>query len=314
MPDLEQANPNASLGEKFTRAVEIMARLRAPGGCPWDREQDFDSIKRYTVEETYEVLEAIENRDWQELPGELGDLLLQVLFYAQMAQEQELFAIGDVLDRLSNKLVERHPHVFGDTTASTSAEVLRNWENFKREERKSGKNEESESGLTEDREQQDSESEEDLADAPPESILEGISLAMPALIAAGKLNGRAAHAGFDWQNIQHLLAKLEEETEELRAELEDAPGADPAASRNRLEDEVGDMMFVMVNIARFLGLDAESALRKANQKFKRRFQAMEAEMFKAGTNLEKLSTDQMEEYWQKAKQAELAPPPLGEER
>ena len=293
MPDPLQPDANASLGEKFTRAVEIMARLRAPGGCPWDREQDFDSIKRYTVEETYEVLEAIENRDWQELPGELGDLLLQVLFYAQMAQEKELFAIGDVLDRLSDKLVKRHPHVFGETTAHTSAEVLRNWENFKKEER-----------MKEERKSQSAQA-ENSESAAPDSLLSGVSTLMPALIAASKLSSRAAHAGFDWQNIEDLLSKLEEETDELRAELKEVRSKDiPAGLRNRMEDEVGDMLFVMVNIARFLKLDAESALRKANQKFKRRFQGMEAELHKAGKELKDLSAEEMEEFWQKSKQAE----------
>lgn len=293
MPDPPQPDANASLGEKFTRAVEIMARLRAPGGCPWDREQDFDSIKRYTVEETYEVLEAIENRDWQELPGELGDLLLQVLFYAQMAREKELFAIGDVLDRLSDKLVKRHPHVFGETTAHTSEEVLRSWENFKKEERKKEK-----------RKSQSAQA-ENSESAAPDSLLSGVSTLMPALIAASKLSSRAAHAGFDWQNIEDLLSKLEEETDELRAELKEVRSKDiPAGLRNRMEDEVGDMLFVMVNIARFLKLDAESALRKANQKFKRRFQGMEAELHKAGKELKDLSADEMEEFWQKSKQAE----------
>lgn len=304
MSDPVQPVRNAILGEKFTRAVEIMARLRAPGGCPWDREQDFDSIKRYTVEETYEVLEAIENRDWQELPGELGDLLLQVLFYAQMAEEQGLFAIGDVLDRLSDKLVKRHPHVFGETTAHTSAEVLRNWESFKKEERKKEERKKEErkskpansgSGETENGEGE-----------TPDSILNGVGLLMPALIAASKLSSRAAHAGFDWQNIEDLLGKLEEETDELRAELKEVRSRDiPADLRNRMEAEVGDMMLVMVNVARFLKLDAESALRKANQKFRRRFQRMEAEIQNAGKKLEDASPEEMEEFWQKSKQAEL---------
>src|ERR1700739_1913076 len=147
-------------GEKFERAVAIMARLRAPGGCPWDREQTFDSIKPYTLEEAYEVLEAIDNRDWEELRGELGDLLLQVLFYAEMAQEEGRFSIGDVLDRLSNKLVDRHPHVFGDVKAETSAEVLRNWQALKEEEKK--------------KHREGQGSEPPPGDLPPESVLNGI--------------------------------------------------------------------------------------------------------------------------------------------
>src|SRR5947208_10716234 len=173
-------------GDRFERAVGIMARLRAPGGCPWDREQTFDTIKPYTLEETYEVLEAIDNRDWAELPGELGDLLLQVLFYSQMAGEGSHFSIDDVLDRLSNKLVDRHPHVFGDVTAETSAEVLRNWETIKAEEKK--KRLQAGGGKS-------------AKEQKPESVLAGVSSAMPALLEAHKLSSRAAHVGFDWPGI-----------------------------------------------------------------------------------------------------------------
>src|SRR5438067_13309310 len=172
-------------GDRFERAVAIMARLRAPGGCPWDREQTFDTIKPFTLEETYEVLEAIGNRDWDELPGELGDLLLQILFYAQMASEEKRFAIDDVLDGLSDKLVGRHPHVFGEVKAETSAEVLRNWEALKAEEKK----------------QRRMDSGEMAHDSPPESVLAGVSKAMPALQEACKLSSRAAHVGFDWPDI-----------------------------------------------------------------------------------------------------------------
>src|SRR6266404_4850131 len=194
-------------GERFERAVQIMARLRAPGGCPWDREQTFDSIKPYTLEETYEVLEAIDNRDWEELTGELGDLLLQVLFYAEMAQEERRFSIDDVLDRLSNKLVDRHPHVFGDVKAETSSDVLRNWEALKAEEKKKrleagGGKAAGGKGATED-------------DAK-ESVLAGVSSGIPALLEAYKLSSRAAHVGFDWPNIEGLFDKLSEETDELK--------------------------------------------------------------------------------------------------
>ncbi|MCU1306381.1 MAG: Nucleoside triphosphate pyrophosphohydrolase, partial [Acidobacteriaceae bacterium] len=258
-----------STGEKFERAVSIMARLRAPGGCPWDREQTFDSIKPYTLEETYEVIEAIDNRDWKELPGELGDLLLQVLFYSEMAKEDGKFSIDEVLDTLSNKLVARHPHVFGDVKAETPQEVLRNWEALKAEEKKRN-------GTAEN------------ADAAGnQSVLAGISVAMPALMAARKISSRAANVGFDWPNIEQLFDKLTEETQELNDEIKKypAPGPSPhmrgvAGSsgqkvseelRDRLEDEVGDLFFVLVNIARYLSLDPESALRKTNLKFKQRF-------------------------------------------
>src|SRR5437762_2657728 len=199
-------------GERFERAVSIMARLRGPGGCPWDREQTFDSIKPYTLEETYEVLEAIDNRDWDELRGELGDLLLQVLFYSQMAQEEGRFSINDVLDRLSNKLIHRHPHVFGVCTAETSSDVLRNWEALKAEEKKSrlqaGGGKSAEDG----RESKYS-----------QSVLAGVSSAIPALLEAYKLSSRAAHVGFDWPNVDGLFEKLHEETQELQKELEQVP-------------------------------------------------------------------------------------------
>src|SRR3984957_1034452 len=189
-------------GERFKRAVSIMARLREPGGCPWDREQTFDSIKPYTLEETYEVLEAIDNRDWKELAGELGDLLLQVLFYAQMAKEDNTFSIDDVIDRLCQKLVDRHPHVFGNVKAETSSEVLRNWEALKAEEK--NKRLEADGGKPA------------KSEGKPDSVLAGVSPAMPALLEAHKLSSRAAHAGFDWSNVQQLFEKLHEETEELK--------------------------------------------------------------------------------------------------
>src|SRR5271165_2486926 len=182
----------SATGERFERAVAIMERLRAPGGCPWDREQTFDSIKPYTLEETYEVLEAIDNRDWDELPGELGDLLLQVLFYSEMAKEQGSFSIDDVLDRLSRKLVDRHPHVFGDATADTAADVKRNWEALKVEERKKrqqeGANADAANG--------------NAAGKTAPSILAGISSSMPSLIEAQKLSSRAAQMGFDWPDME----------------------------------------------------------------------------------------------------------------
>jgi MazG family protein len=287
-------------GERFERAVAIMERLRAPGGCPWDREQTFDSIKPYTLEETYEVLEAIDNRDWPELAGELGDLLLQVLFYAEMAQEQSSFSIDDVLDRLSNKLINRHPHVFGDVKADTSDEVKRNWEVLKQEER--NKKEESAE-----------------ADAKLEkrSILAGVSSKMPALLEAHKLSSCAAQIGFDWPDVEGLFDKLREETEELREHLKEfpAPGPRPQGRgiagsgrtvvpeqlQARLEEEVGDLFFVLVNISRYLSVDPESALRKTNRKFRRRFQWMEARLHESGRSADDASTEELESLWQKAK-------------
>src|SRR5258707_1829162 len=173
--------PMSTTGERFERAVAIMERLRAPGGCPWDREQTFDSIKPYTLEETYEVLEAIDNRDWQELPGELGDLLLQVLFYAEMAREEGLFSINDVLDALSHKLISRHPHVFGDVKAEDAGEVLKNWEAIKAGEKRRKK--------------------ADAGDTRRETLLGGVSSKMPALLEAHKISSKAAGIGFDWPDI-----------------------------------------------------------------------------------------------------------------
>jgi nucleoside triphosphate diphosphatase len=298
--------PMPTTGDRFERAVSIMARLRGPGGCPWDREQTFDSIKPYTLEETYEVLEAIDNCDWDELTGELGDLLLQVLFYAQMAKDQGSFSIDEVLDRLSNKLVDRHPHVFGDVKADTSSEVLRNWEALKAEEKK--KRLEAGGGKSA------------KGEGPQESVLAGVSAAMPALLEAHKLSSRAARVGFDWPNIQGLFEKLREETEELQEELKEfpAPGPQPPGQgiagsgrqpvsqdlHQRLEGEVGDLFFVLVNIARYLSLDPESALKKANRKFKRRFQWMEDRLRTSGRSPQQASMEEMETLWQRAKQQE----------
>ena len=293
-----------STGERFERALSIMARLRAPGGCPWDREQTFDSIKPYTLEETYEVLEAIDHRDWDELVGELGDLLLQVLFYAEMAKEEGRFSIDDVLERLSNKLVARHPHVFGDVKAESSSDVLRNWEALKAEEKK--KRLAAGGGKTAGK------------DEDAQSVLAGVSRAIPALLEAYKLSSRAAHVGFDWPNVEGLFEKLEEETRELKEQLEmfPAPGPRPHARgtasaagqtisdelRSRLEDEVGDMFFVLVNIARYLSLDPESALRKTNRKFKKRFQWMERQLRESDRTPQQASLDELESLWQAAKQ------------
>jgi nucleoside triphosphate diphosphatase len=291
----------STTGERFERAVAIMERLRAPGGCPWDREQTFDTIKPYTLEETYEVLEAIDSRDWPELAGELGDLLLQVLFYAEMAKEQGSFSVDDVLDRLSNKLIHRHPHVFGDVKADTSAEVKRNWEALKVEERKQR---EPEPG----------------AGNQHESVLADVSSKVPALLEASKISSRAAQIGFDWPNIEGLFEKLQEETGELREHLKEypAPGPRPQGRgvagsgrtvipeklQARLEEEVGDLFFVLVNVARYLSVDPESAVRKTNRKFRRRFQWMEARLHESGRSADQASMEELEDLWQQAKTEE----------
>ena len=286
-------------GEKFERAVNIMARLRAPGGCPWDREQTFDSIKPYTLEETYEVFEAIENRDWKELPGELGDLLLQVLFYAEMAKESGYFSIDDVIDRLSEKLVQRHPHVFGGTKADTAHEVVRNWEALKKAEA--------------------SQRSRVSAQGDRQSLLSGISRAMPALLEATKLSRKAASVGFDWPEISGIFEKLDEEVAELRHDIADLPqpikpAGGHAGSRThqvspnlqeRVEAEVGDLFFVLVNLARFLDVDPESALRRTTQKFRRRFEGMENQSHEQGRRLEEMNIDEMETLWQSSKAEEV---------
>jgi MazG family protein len=302
----------STTGERFERAVAIMERLRAPGGCPWDREQTFDSIKPYTLEETYEVLEAIDNRDWEELPGELGDLLLQVLFYSEMGKEQGTFSIDDVLDRLSRKLVDRHPHVFGDAKADTAADVKRNWEALKVEERKKrGRSGGAEDGT------------DGTKETPPASILAGISSSMPSLLEAHKLSSRAAQVGFDWPDVEGLFDKLGEETAELRQQLQEFPPPGPRPEgrgvagsgrqiigedlRERLEEEVGDLFFVVVNIARYLAVDPESALRKTNRKFRRRFQWMEERLRERGTAPEAASMEELDALWRRAKQEEKQP-------
>src|SRR5579862_8899704 len=298
--------PEPGAGKKFQELVDLMARLRAPGGCPWDREQTFDTIKPYTLEETYEVLDAIDNRDWPELTGELGDLLLQVLFYSQMAREEGHFSVDDVLDRLANKLIDRHPHVFGDVKAETSSEVLRNWQNLK--------------ALEKEKKRQQSPEKTEKDPDSPQSVLAGVSTAVPAMMEAYKLSSRAAQVGFDWPDIDGLFEKLQEETDELQRGLEKfpAPGPQPhpqgvagagkpqlsEALRQNLEEEVGDLFFVLVNIARYLSLDPESALRKTNRKFKRRFQWMEARLHESGRSADQAPMEELESLWQQAKRQE----------
>lgn len=258
-----------------------MARLRGPGGCPWDREQTFDSIKRHTLEETYEVFDAIERRAWPDLKDELGDLLLQVLFYAQMASEAGYFDIGDVAANLNAKLVRRHPHIFpvnGELADAADANtVLRNWEQIKRVEKLAAASErEAAVGVV--------------------SGLDDIPRTMPATMEAGKLGSRAAKVGFDWPSVDGLFAKLDEEIVELKAELEKA---NPPDAEN-VQEELGDLLFTAINLARHLKVDPESALRSANAKFRNRFRAMEAS---AGgyDALAALAPEELEALWNRAK-------------
>jgi MazG family protein len=256
-------------GEKFQKLVEIMARLRGPGGCPWDREQTFDTIKPYTLEETYEVLDAIDRRDWKELSEELGDFMLQAVFYAQMASEQGLFTIEDALEAINQKLLRRHPHVFGGESASTAADVKRIWGEVKAAEKK----------------------EKGTAEA---SILGSVPRTLPALVEAQQIASRAAGVGFDWENPDQVIEKLHEEL----AEFDQARRKD---STEELEDELGDMLFVLVNLARFVKVDPEQALRKTNAKFRRRFGYIERVLAERGRTLDEATIDEMESLWQEAK-------------
>jgi XTP/dITP diphosphohydrolase/ATP diphosphatase len=267
---IDGVEKQTNAARELQRAAAIMARLRAVDGCPWDREQTFDTIKRYTLEETYEVFDAIERRAWPELKDELGDLLLQVLFYAQMATEAGYFDLRDVAENLSAKLIRRHPHVFGDAQAIDSSAVLRNWEQIKLEEKKAAK--------------------------PDESLLDGIPRSMPATLEAAKLGSKAAKVGFDWPDANGLFAKLDEEIAELRAEV-DRNDAD------RVESEFGDLMFTVMNLSRHLKVDAESALRRSNARFRARFAAMELAAGGADS-LQAMSAEQLERLWENAKAAE----------
>jgi len=273
-----------------------MARLRAPGGCPWDREQSFDSIRKYTLEEAYEVFDAIERRDFPHLAEELGDLLLQVLFYAEMAANEGYFTIADVLDHLNRKLIRRHPHVFGDEAAraagnraevdsaveGSAAAVLRNWEEIKAAEKRS-------TAAT------NGELETEGAGTEAGSRLASVLRTLPALAEAAKLGSRAAKAGFDWPDWRDLLPKLEEETAELEAE---AASGDPAR-KPAVEAELGDLLYTVVNLGRHLGVDAEMALRGCNLRFRQRFREME---LASERPLEELSVVELEALWERAKQ------------
>jgi len=291
-----QKNPSAyaatdpeRAAELFRESVAIMARLRAPGGCPWDREQSFDSIRKYTLEEAYEVFDAIERRDFPHLSEELGDLLLQVLFYAEMAANEGRFTIADVLDRLNRKLIRRHPHVFGEEAAraagnlanvdaavgESAAAVLRNWDEIKAAEATA----------------KATLSSEVSSDA---SRLDGVQRALPALAEAAGLGAKAGKAGFDWPHWRDLLPKIAEETAELEAEA----AAGDSACKAAVEAELGDLLFTAVNLGRHLGVDAEMALRGCNLRFRERFRLMEET---AQHPLEELAPAELEALWAAAK-------------
>jgi MazG family protein len=310
-------------GALFDKLVRLQARLRAPNGCPWDREQTPQSLRTFLVEEAYEVLDALESGAPDELAGELGDLLLQIIFHALMASEAGQFDIRDVIEHVHRKMVRRHPHVFGKTRAKSSADVLRNWERLKAEERKSpapsAANSAAENAVH-------GAVHNAAADLPP-SLLDGVPRGLPALLEAAKLGRRASHVGFDWARAEDILEKIREECAELQSILgsvhlpPQAARVAPATAA-RLEDETGDLLFTAVNVARFLGIDPEIALKNANRKFSRRFRWMEAEaardskrksLFAVGEEkkapssafaLADISRDEMARLWNRAKAAE----------
>ena len=272
-----------STGKRFERLVEIMSRLRGPDGCPWDKEQDSHTLKPMLVEEVYEVLEAIDNQDFEGISEELGDLLLHVVFQAQLGKESNRFDVNTVIQKICDKLVRRHPHVFGNQTAGTAEQVIRNWEAIKAQERAEK--------LT-------------SRTAEQRSLLEGIPSKLPAIHEAHQISSRAARVGFDWPDIEGIFDKLQEEVRELKEVIaEDGSNA----KGDRLEDEIGDLLFVIVNIARSLKIDSEAALKRANRKFKSRFQYMEGELAREGKSIEDSNLDEMQALWQRAKSEKTLP-------
>ncbi len=267
------ADQYTQAGERFSELVKLMARLRGPGGCPWDRKQTFDSIKPYTLEETYEVMDAIDARDWPGLREELGDFLLQAVFYGEMAVEEGLFSIADSLQAINEKLVRRHPHIFGDATAETPEEVKQRWDEIKKQEK---------------------------AGAVQASVLDSVPRSLPALVEAEKISAKAAGVGFEWPAIDGVVEKLQEEAAELAQARESGSAAD-------IEHEIGDVLFTVVNLARFLKVDPEQALRKTNRRFRQRFAFVEGEIHAGDGALEATPLDRMEELWQEAKRRENAP-------
>ena len=274
--------PDKPSGARFERLVEIMAALREPGGCPWDREQDLDTLKPMLIEEAYEVVDAVENRDYDGLAEELGDLLLHVVFHARLCEEDGRFGIGDVVDGVCEKLIRRHPHVFGDEDASDADQVLASWEAIKKREKQEKK-------------------ERLGADSGAGSILDGIPPTLPVLLRAHKISSRAVRAGFDWPDIEVVFDKLQEEIAELREAM---ARLDADGSPEEIEGEIGDAFFVLVNIARFLGVDSESALRRSNRKFERRFRYVENALAERGRTVDEATLDEMEAMWLEAKRRE----------
>jgi tetrapyrrole methylase family protein / MazG family protein len=267
-------------GEWFERLVAVQARLRAPGGCPWDREQTHETLRTYLIEEAYEVLEALESGNDAKFAEEMGDLLLQIVFHSQMAQETGRFTISDVIREIHDKMIRRHPHVFGETRAKDSAEVLRNWEQIKSDERLS--------------KTETTGNHAEGKGPKEESLLDGVSRGLPATLEGFQLTRKASRIGFDWEDAGGIFEKLGEETVELQNVLR-------TKETGRVEEELGDLLFAAVNLARFLKVDPEIALRKANAKFARRFRAMEKLARESGREFKNLPREEMEALWDTAK-------------
>jgi tetrapyrrole methylase family protein/MazG family protein len=277
-----------SAGEWFEKLTAVQARLRAPDGCPWDREQTHASLRTYLIEEAYEVLEALESGDDAKFAEEMGDLLLQIVFHSEIAREQGRFDVSDVIREVHDKMVRRHPHVFGEERAKDSAEVLKNWEEIKKEERiAAGKKAGAESKGEK---------------KPASSLLDGVSKALPAALEGFQLTRRAARIGFDWHNVEGVFDKMREESGELRQAV-------GAKNTGRIEEEMGDLLFAAVNLARFLHVDPEIALKKANVKFSTRFRRIEELAAKSGKALADVPRETMEEFWEEAKRAEKGDAP-----
>jgi len=273
-PKTKSSSPKR-IGKLFEDLVAVQARLRAPGGCPWDREQTHATLRTYLIEEAYEVLDAIEKANMDDLAEELGDLLLQVLFHADLAREAGAFDITHVVSGIHDKMVRRHPHVFGNVKAATSSEVLKNWAQLKAKEKQAAA--------------KGSETLESMS-----SLLQSVPRNLPALLEAYQMTRRAAQVGFDWDSADGIFDKLEEEAAELRSALDNS-------DRRAVEEEVGDLLFSLVNLARFLKLDPEVTLKNANLKFKNRFQQMEADALHEGRSLSEYSKEDMELLWSSAK-------------
>jgi MazG family protein len=272
-----------SPGKWFEKLVAVQARLRAPNGCPWDREQTHQSLRTYLIEEAYEVLEALDSGNETKFAEEMGDLLLQIVFHSQIASEEGRFTVADVIREIHDKMIRRHPHVFGETRAKDSAEVLRNWEQIKATERRSNAAR--------------SESKASAERAKEPSLLDGVSQALPATMEGFQLTRKAARIGFDWEDAGGVIEKMKEETEELKKALE-------TKDQRRIEEELGDLLFATVNLARFLKADPEIALKNANAKFSRRFRAMEKMAQETGREFKDLPREGMEAFWNAAKKSE----------